>query len=349
MAKRVTIQDIADELGISRNTVSKALNNADGLAEATRVRVLEKAIEMGYKHLAYASSVADFQNLAGRPTSGSTPTEIALFVSSFLSSSHFASLMLDRLQYELAQMGYTLNTHRVSEENVEQRSLPLTFGRERTAAIMCVEMFDYAYDMMLCELGLPTLFVDGPAILDTDPLPSDVLLMDNEYAIASLLRQVLASGRTNVGFIGDFSHCQSFWERYTATRFALHMAGHSLDERFVIKRNHKEDIAGRLAELDRLPDLFVCANDFVALDALQALRELGHEVPRDVMISGFDDSTESRACMPPLTTIHIHTQIMAFSAMHLLISRIKEPSLDFRRVHTETNLIVRDSTPLSLS
>ena len=51
--KKVTIQDIADELGISRNTVSKAINNADGLAEATRVKILQKATEMGYKQFSY--------------------------------------------------------------------------------------------------------------------------------------------------------------------------------------------------------------------------------------------------------------------------------------------------------
>ena len=54
--KRVTIQDIADALGISRNTVSKAINNADGLADATRRRILEKAVEMGYKQFSYVKA-----------------------------------------------------------------------------------------------------------------------------------------------------------------------------------------------------------------------------------------------------------------------------------------------------
>ena len=49
--KRVTLQDIADELGISRNTVSKAINNSDGIAAATRDKILQKAVEMGYKQL----------------------------------------------------------------------------------------------------------------------------------------------------------------------------------------------------------------------------------------------------------------------------------------------------------
>ncbi len=62
------------------------------------------------------------------------------------------------------------------------------------------------------------------------------------------------------------------------------------------------------------------------------------------MLCGFDDSPESRKMFPTLTTVHIHTQIIAFSATQLLISRIEEPSLDFRRVYTATDLVIREST-----
>ena len=58
MNKKVTIQDIADALGISRNTVSKAINNSEGLADSTREKILQKAIEMGYKQFSYAGSLA---------------------------------------------------------------------------------------------------------------------------------------------------------------------------------------------------------------------------------------------------------------------------------------------------
>ena len=74
---------------------------------------------------------------------------------------------------------------------------------------------------------------------------------------------------------------------------------------------------------------------------------MGKRVPDDVMIAGFDDSAESILIQPSLTTVHIHTQIMAYSAMHLLISRIETPSLDFRTAYTETYLIWRESAPLS--
>ena len=66
--KKVTIQDIADALGISRNTVSKAINNADGLADATREKILKKAVEMEYKQFSYVAALS-----GGTSTSAALP------------------------------------------------------------------------------------------------------------------------------------------------------------------------------------------------------------------------------------------------------------------------------------
>ena len=101
-----------------------------------------------------------------------------------------------------------------------------------------------------------------------------------------------------------------------------------------------------LTGLPEIPEVFICANDFVADDAIYCLRKLGKSVPEDVLFCGFDDSPQSRIMTPSLTTVHIHTQIMAVAAMQLLLSRIEQPSLDYRAVHTETELIYRDSTRL---
>ena len=89
---------IADKLGISRNTVSKAINNADGLADATREKILKKAIEMGYKQFSYVSAVTSVAGSASGAVQQSPgfQGEIALFTTIFVDQSHFASLMLDK-------------------------------------------------------------------------------------------------------------------------------------------------------------------------------------------------------------------------------------------------------------
>ena len=75
-----------------------------------------------------------------------------------------------------------------------------------------------------------------------------------------------------------------------------------------------------------------------------ALFSIGKSVPEDVRILGFDDAPESRVSRPTMSTVHIHTQIMAFTAVQLLMTRIKEPSLDYRIVHTQTDLVWRETT-----
>ena len=338
--KRVTIQDIADELGISRNTVSKAINNADGLADATREKILEKAIEMGYKQFSYINA---HSGLYPRPEA-LCRGEIALLHGGIISPAHFATLMLDKLKRDLPRWGYDLNAYRVERENLLCRTLPPTFDPGQVSAIICVEMFDRAYDEMICGLGLPVLFVDGPNKRDGIGLPADQLYMDNTTAITRFVNDMLLRGRRRIGFIGDFEHCQSFFERYTAFRYAMLMANAPVEERFCIKSIERERLEEALESLEDLPDVFICANDFIAEDAIYALRKLGKSVPEDVLFCGFDDSPNSRIMTPTLTTVHIHTQVMAVVAMHLLLSRIEEPGLDFRITHTETELIYRDST-----
>lgn len=348
MNKKVTIQDIADALGISRNTVSKAINNSEGLADATREKILLKAVEMGYKQFSYVNTLAGISASSSKenPTPPGFRGEIALFTGLFLTHSHFASLMLDKFQREISDLGYTMNTHRITDRNLADMTLPVTFQKEQVKAIICIEMFDWDYAEMLCNLGLPILFVDGPSKKSGRSLPADQLYMDNTTEITRFVNDMLKNNLTRIGFIGNHNHCQSFFERYTAFYLTMLMAGQKVEDQFVINSNTLSGIKSQIASLDELPDVFICANDFLASDTLQALTAVGKRVPDDVKLCGFDDSAESRMSRPPITTIHIHTQIMAFTAVHLLISRIKHPFLDFRTVHTETDLIYRDSTKI---
>lgn len=347
MRQKVTIQDIADALGISRNTVSKAINNTDGIADATREKILQKATEMGYKQFSYVQEkTAQVKNadVSAAPVQPEFQGEIALLTGRFLSHSHFASLMLDKFQREISQMGYIMNTHRVTDVDIANKTLPITVHLEQTKALLCIEMFDWDYDNMLCELGLPILFVDGPAKLGGRSLPADQLYMENLNSVTQLITAMQSKGVKSIGFAGKIDHCESFYERYCAYHLAMSMAGQPIDSRFVISSNDLSEIREAIANLTEFPELFVCANDFVATDVMQALAAVGKRVPEDVLVSGFDDAAESRLSKPPLTTVHIHTQTIAYSAVQLLMSRIEFPALDFRTVYAETELILRESS-----
>ena len=367
MANRVTIQDIADALGLSRNTVSKAINNTGILASHTRERILKKAVEMGYKQFSYVN--IDSDPLQGTAITLKTDTNqnnsqevlteeigvIALFTGGPVNNSHFASTMLDRFQRELSKIGYSFMIYHVKQNDMDQKRLPSSFNPDLVRGIMCLELFDMDYAEFLCSLGPPVLFVDGPVETMNRKLQADLLIMDNYTGVRSLVRELIAGGVTQFGFIGEIGHCRSFRERYVAMRLELLANGLSFAPEHLISfsdtyskkmgsEEYQEFLCHHLSGIKKLPEVFLCANDFIAIDILTAFRTMGIRVPDDVMLAGFDDSAESRTVTPALSTVHIHSQIMGVSAVDLLLSRIQHPSMNYRTVYTETTLIMRQTT-----
>ena len=372
MATKVTIQDIANELQLSRNTVSKAINNTGVLADATREKILRKAAEMGYKQFAYLPLFQEDAAKAAEPfILPSDKREIAMLTTQFLSSSHFSSMMLDRFQAEIDHLHSGMTIHRISPIELKEKKLPSSLNTERTAGIICFEVFDYDYAQMLCDLDVPLLFVDTPVMDMRPPLKADRLYMENRIEIQNVVAHMVQRGKKRISFAGDKNHCQSFFERYMAYKDAMEHFGLTEGLSTCAMPSGQQNYPASLYEIplenDRiwnesyevesgvrafihfqekhlLPDAFVCANDFVAMDLVKALNELGYSVPDDIWVCGFDDSQEASYFAPRLTSIHIHEQIMGYTAANLLMTRIEEPSLNYRTVYTETNLILREST-----
>lgn len=349
MATRVTIQDIASELQLSRNTVSKAINNTGVLADATREKILRKAAEMGYKQFAYLPLFQEgAAKTAGLSILPSDKREIAMLTTQFLSSSHFSSMMLDRFQSEIDHLHSGMTIHRISPIELKEKKLPSSLDIQRTAGIICFEVFDYDYAQMLCDLDVPLLFVDTPVMDMRPPLKADRLYMENRIEIQNAVAHMVQRGKKRISFAGDKNHCQSFFERYMAYKDAMEYFG--LTEGLSTcampsgQQNYPVSLYETIRRFKTMPDAFVCANDFVAMDLVKALNELGYSVPDDIWVCGFDDSQEASYFSPHLTSIHIHEQIMGYTAANLLMTRIEEPSLNYRTVYTETNLVLREST-----
>ena len=349
MATKVTIQDIANELQLSRNTVSKAINNTGVLADATREKILRKAAEMGYKQFAYLPLFQEgAAKTAGLSILPSDKREIAMLTTQFLSSSHFSSMMLDRFQSEIDHLHSGMTIHRISPIELKEKKLPSSLDIQCTAGIICIEVFDYDYAQMLCDLDVPLLFVDTPVMEMRPPLKADRLYMENRIEIQNAVAHMVQRGKKRISFAGDKNHCQSFFERYMAYKDAVEYLG--LTEGLSTcampsgQQNYPVSLYETIRRFKTMPDAFVCANDFVAMDLVKALNELGYSVPDDIWVCGFDDSQEASYFAPRLTSIHIHGQIMGYTAANLLMTRIEEPSLNYRTVCTETNLILREST-----
>ena len=244
--------------------------------------------------------------------------------------SHFAVTTLDRMQQIFSQHGYSLAFYRITPAELREQRLPGSFNIESAAAIFCMELFDYDYCKMLSGLNIPLLLIDSPTHPDKEPLSADILLMENKLGIYYFISQIAKNGKKSVGYVGDMIHCRSFFER-----------GKEIDY-----LNYTDDIFDMLRELPELPEVFVCANDFIAIHLISALRRMGLRCPEDILVMGFDDSPESRFHTPSLTTVHIHTQTMGDLAAEMILGRIAEPDREIRTVYSKTELILRRSTEM---
>jgi LacI family transcriptional regulator len=342
--EKVTIQDIADALGISRNTASKALNGNETLPAETRNKVIKKAIELKYKQFAYMDTTAVVTKSIGNNSN------IALFTINMPGNSHFGSQLLSGLEEKVSAEGFNLSIHIIRDTDMKSLMLPNNFEPSKVDGIVCIEMFDRAYSEMISNLGIPTIFIDSYPDVLFSQMKADLILMENEHSVYSVTKTLIESGHTNIGFVGDYNHCKSFNERWQGYNRALREANLQLNQNVCITGDDQYFFTGsdwigeQLDGMDTLPTAFVCANDFIAVGLMRFLKNRSIRIPEDILLVGFDDSPESRIVDPQLSTIHIFSNDMGIIAAELLLSRINNPSKPYQFVHVKTEPLFRGST-----
>lgn len=337
---KVTIQDIADSLGLSRNTVSKALNNHISIPDETRNKVIRKAIEMNYKQFAYFE-----QEVISTKKSGN----IALLTANMPNNSHFGTSLLSGLEQKISSEGFNLSIHMVRENELNTLALPVNFDKSKVDGIVCIELFNKNYSDFITSLEIPTLFIDASADLAFIEMKADILLMENSHSTFSITKCLIEEGLSTVGFIGDYHHCMSFYERWDGFNKALVTARIDLDESLCILEEDRyvadyQWLKQRLANMEKLPSAFVCANDFIAIHVIRILKELNIRIPDEIKVCGFDNAPESRIVEPHLTTVHIYRSEMGFLAAEMLLSRIQNPDRPPQVTHVKTTPVFRQST-----
>lgn len=342
---RVTMQDIADACGLSRNTVSKIFNQRGSVPQATRQMVLDKARELGYMQLPAAEASPQIQPAAVHST-----RTIVLLTSHMPVDYHFGIFFIPAFADQLSRVGYTLMMCEISAAELQIRTLPGHIAPDRVAGLMTIELFDQAYLDMLCGLGLPLLVVDGHCDSDLMPLQSDVISMENTSSMFHIVSHIIRAGARQIGFVGDIRHCCSFQERWRGYCAAMEQAGLPVDRDCCILDSDSsfygdpDWLGGKIRAMPRLPDAFVCANDFLALNIMTALKQQGISIPDRVMVSGFDGMPQTGVVDPALTTAQIPNAEIARLAAELLLARIDNPGRPLQRVYVETKPILRKST-----
>jgi LacI family transcriptional regulator, galactose operon repressor len=154
-------------------------------------------------------------------------------------------------------------------------------------------------------------------------------------------------GRHRFAFVASDPSTSTVADRIAAyrSRFADHPE--ALERIYVgeLSLRWGSEAASRiLAEGAALPDALICANDLIALGAMQRLRAAGIRIPEDVAVTGVDDTPFARIAEPTLTTVRQPIEQMAEEAVAMLVARRSHPSRAPRRLIMTPELMIRGST-----
>lgn len=338
MKKNVTIQDIANALNLSRNTVSKALNGKH-VPVKTRNTVINAAIEMGYKGYKLAAA-----------SDGALGQKRFLILSSRL----------------LMNMNYYIFVLRGIEEDLENYDIELVqfsitnsasfskFKRyvsdNKVDGIICIEFFESNYIAELLDLGLPLVFLDFPLYDSALRGKYDIILPESQNVIKNFCMQMIKEEACHTfGFVGDYLHCRSFYERFTGMREALFLSGLPVDLQYSILHDDSmsyepEVLEKAVSSLPALPDCFIAANDTIAISLLKALKSLKILVPADIKVIGFDNIAESKHTAPPLTSVNVNKTALGKRIINLLLDRVANPLQANQIIYISSNIVIRSST-----
>jgi LacI family transcriptional regulator len=334
LADKITLKDIADLAGISRNTVSKIVNGHYKGDRETQEKVIKLLQENNYKGM---GSFAD------------TPKAktILLLSGGMIQKSFFASLLGEIQQNELSKE-YRVIYLGLQEEELKNLQIPNVIKEHQVDGIVCLEIFDKYFIESMLSYEIPTVFLDFISDIWDVKGKYDVVLMNNLSQTYTLTSNLIENGCRHISFVGNYTRCLSFGERYQGYCKALSEYNISLNPHICIGIDEDGSfdattLWSRIADMEIMPDAFVAANDSLAIRLMRVLEEHNMKIPEDVCVVGFDNITESMEVIPPLTTVDCNQEALSKTVLSCLNQRISQHNRPKNVVYVDTTIIYRGS------
>lgn len=280
-----TIKDVAKAAGVSISTVSYALNADPRIPEKTAAGIRRIAGEIGY-----------FPSAAARNLKKRTTQTVLVAISDFGGPVYHN--LLDGIHHELAKSNYTMivSTGVSSENLLKERSVD-------GAIIADIHIADDTLAKVAKNFRPIIVLdrrIDESGIVD--------MTIDNERAMADLTRAVLSRGYRKIAYVHGVRETYDDVDRFAGFRRAMHEGGAAVHAEYwgaFTKASGREIIDTLLSSARPLPDMFVCANDEMAIGIMDGLSAAHIRVPADIGVSGFDDIELASYYRPGLSTIRI--------------------------------------------
>lgn len=328
MDQRPRLEDVAARVGVSTASVSLVLRGAPGPSAATRERVLAAAAELGYRADRTASLLARRRrHLLGVLLDVRNP---------------FHAELVEEVQVEADRIGYEVVLSTLTRARDEGRAI------ETLLDFRCEALILFGPDST--EPALARLAAQVPAVVVGRRVGTsadvDVIRPADDIGVGSALTHLIGLGHERIAFVdgGRGVVASSRRRGYRGGMRRNGLAG--LIE--IIPGDHTEEGGGRagrqIASAADRPTAVVASNDRCAVGLLDALVRSGLDVPGDISVVGYDDSTLAGLAHIDLTTVNQDAPAQARHAVEAAVSRLDEGRTERREVVLRPRLVVRGST-----
>ncbi|MEE9349848.1 MAG: LacI family DNA-binding transcriptional regulator, partial [Flavobacteriaceae bacterium] len=342
--KKVNIKSIANDLGVSPSTVSKALKDSHEISEGTRERIKAYAKLHNYRPNRLAMSLRSQKT-----------NVIGIIIPEIVH--HFFSRVLYGIESFAYKHDYSLMICLSKDEldkeikNIEMLTNGNVDGLLVSVAKETLESSELAHFNQLIERDFPLVFLDRvPANLEIDKV-----IIDDVAGGYKAAEHLIEKGCKRLAILTTPSHINVGNQREKGFFKALKEFDLPIIDSYNIKVNEKyaekekyyiEDQIEVLFSQEKLPDGIFAVNEIYAAIALKIAHKKGLKVPEDIAIIGFTDGIISKTTNPALSTVAQHGYTMGAQAMELLLDRISNKNTDspYRTSVISTNVVEREST-----
>ncbi len=332
----VTLKDIAQRVGKSVPTVSRALAGFDDISLKTRQEVQRVALEMGYE-----------PNTAARNLQKQRTDTIALVLPTFNQlrfSDPFFSELISGIVEQTAQNGFSLSiTADIIHDETETYRKLMRSRRVDGFIVVRTRLQDSRIEL-LRQHDMP--FVAFGRVAENNDF--HFVDEDGAYGIRQVVDHLISLGHTHLACIAEPRTLTKSYHRVQGFLDGLRVHDLPIDPDLIIETQFRQrsgyEAALQLLNLPTPPTAIVACNDLLALGAMSAARELGLKVGHDVSITGFDDILLAELTNPSLTTIHQQASQMGGMLGQMLIKVIKKEYIENKHILVEPTILVRQSS-----
>ena len=336
MSKNVTMRDIAKEMGVSAVTVSKALNNKEGVGIELRTAIRKKAEELGYRY-----------TLSNRPLGETTNRTVGVLVDALYVdpdktkyASPFYLRMYQNVVIALAEYGCSAILEVITDEMIERGTLPKVVSNHKVDSIIVMGSIRSNYPRLIGNIELPVVYLDFYD--ENRDIPS--VITDNAFGTYMLTQYLIEKGHRKLAYVGSIDATPSILDRYLGYCRALLKNHIALREEYLIPDRGEEGIFTELElPTEDMPTAFVCNCDDIGYVLIEKLKKDGYRVPEDISVVGFDNYTFSNFSSPRLTTVEVDVVEMAERAVELLADMMRGENRNGSRIMVGVKLVICDS------